>query len=99
MVPPVAFCAKAARVCARLAALCTQAPAVDVVDKCDRRNETPLIVAAQIACAANVANEIGTDCATPWTFYLGSHRCHPYVTRRLMGGHDGSRGHARLPSI
>jgi hypothetical protein len=51
------------------------------MDKSDRRNETPLIVVARIASAANTANEIAADVATPWTIYIGSHRCHRYVQR------------------
>jgi hypothetical protein len=73
MVLHVAFCAKAVRVCARLAALCTNAPAVAVMDNCD----------AHIATAANTANEIATDAATPWTFYIGSHGRHLTPSPRM----------------
>jgi hypothetical protein len=71
----VAFCAKAVRVCARLAAYYTKAPAVAVMDNCDRQG-TSLIVVALIATAANTANEIAADVATPRTFYIGGHRDH-----------------------
>jgi hypothetical protein len=74
IVPHVAFCAKAVRVCARLAAFDTKAPAAAVMDNCDRRG-TSLIVLARVATAANTANEIATDVAAPWTFYIGGHRC------------------------
>src|SRR5215475_281245 len=46
--------------------------AVAVMGNCDRRGETSLIVVAHVASAANTANEIAADVATPWTFYLGS---------------------------
>jgi hypothetical protein len=75
-VPHVAFCAKAVRVCARLTAFETKAPAVVVMDNCDRRG-TSLIVVAHIATATNTANEIAADVATPRTFYIGGHRYHP----------------------
>jgi hypothetical protein len=75
----VAFCAKAVRVCSRLVAFYTKAPAVAVMDNCDRPDETFLIVVAHIASAANTGNEIAADVATPWTFYIGSHSCHLYA--------------------
>jgi hypothetical protein len=69
IVPHVAFCAKAVRVRARLMAFDAEAPAVAVMDNRD----------ARIATAANTANEIAADVATPWTFFTGGHRCHLYA--------------------
>jgi hypothetical protein len=43
IVPHVAFCAKAVRVCARLTAFETKAPAVVVMDNCDSRGQTPIL--------------------------------------------------------
>jgi hypothetical protein len=80
IVSHVAFCAKAVRVCAWLAAFYTKAPAVAVMDNCDRQG-TSLIVVALIATAANIVNEIAADVATPWTFYIGGHRYHLYAQR------------------
>jgi hypothetical protein len=79
-VPLVAFCAKAARICARLAAFDTKALAVDVMDDRDRRNETSLIVVAHIAGAANTADEIATtNYPTLWTSCIASHPCYLYA--------------------
>jgi hypothetical protein len=87
----VAFCAKAVRVCAWLAAFYTKAPAVAVMDNCDTQGETSLIVVAHIATAANTANEIAADVATPWTLHIGSHRRPPLRPARGCG-------HAQLAS-
>jgi hypothetical protein len=40
------------------------------------RSETPSVIVAHIAGAADTANEIATDSATPWTFFIGSHYYH-----------------------
>jgi hypothetical protein len=57
-VPRVAFCAKAARVCAWRAAFYTKAPAIDVMGNCDRPNRTSLIVVAHIVSDLGVLRNV-----------------------------------------
>ena len=56
-----------------------------------RRNEASSVIVAHIARAADAADEIATDSATPWTFFIGSHSYyltldHAAVASPMYGG-------------